>query len=109
MFTNEVAANPTVNPENVNYTQYCTTPVFGSDCPVIGKTVIKRSKTAFLLVVKDYKTKVDTLISRAKELVAKGTPKDQSMTELKTDDLVWKLNLTGERLDKFYDELSKSR
>jgi cyclase len=59
--------------------------------------------------VQDYKTKVDTLISRAKELVAKGTPKDQLMGALKTDDLGWKINLNGERLDKFYDELSKSK
>ncbi|HXP88463.1 MAG TPA: MBL fold metallo-hydrolase [Bryobacteraceae bacterium] len=59
--------------------------------------------------VETYKTKVDTLVSRAKELVKNGTPKDQLMAQLKTDDLGWRLNLTGDRLDMFYDELSKSK
>jgi len=52
---------------------------------------------------------VDTLVSRAKELVKTGTSKDQLMAQLKTDDLGWRLNLTGDRLDMFYDELSKSK
>jgi cyclase len=59
--------------------------------------------------VEAYKMKVDTLVSRAKELVKNGTPKDQLMAQLKTDDLGWKLNLAGERLDLFYDELSKAK
>jgi glyoxylase-like metal-dependent hydrolase (beta-lactamase superfamily II) len=59
--------------------------------------------------VEAYKTKVDTLVSRAKELVKNGTPKDQLMAQLKTDDLGWRLNLNGERLDMFYDELSKTK
>jgi cyclase len=59
--------------------------------------------------VEAYKTKVDTLVSRAKALVKSGTPKDQLMAQLKIDDLGWRLNLTGDRLDMFYDELSKSK
>jgi glyoxylase-like metal-dependent hydrolase (beta-lactamase superfamily II) len=59
--------------------------------------------------VEAYKTKVDTLVSRGKELVKNGTSKDQLMAQLKTDDLGWRLNLTGDRLDMFYAELSKSK
>jgi cyclase len=59
--------------------------------------------------VEAYKTKVDTLVSRAKELVKNGTPKEQLMAQLKTEDLGWRMNLTGGRLDMFYDELSKSK
>jgi glyoxylase-like metal-dependent hydrolase (beta-lactamase superfamily II) len=59
--------------------------------------------------VEAYQTKVDTLVSRARELVKNGTPKDQLMAQLKTDDLGWKLNLAGDRLDAFYDELSKAK
>jgi cyclase len=59
--------------------------------------------------VQAFKTKIDTLTSRATELVRKGTPKDQLMTELKTDDLGWKLNYSGDRLDRFYAELSAAK
>ena len=56
-----------------------------------------------------YKTKIDTLVSRAQELVKKGVPKDQLMGQLKTDDLGWFLNFTGPQLDGFYAELSQAK
>jgi glyoxylase-like metal-dependent hydrolase (beta-lactamase superfamily II) len=61
--------------------------------------------------VQAFKTKIDTIISRGRELVAKGTPKDQLMAQLKTDDLGWNLNTPqwtqAARLDPMYAELSK--
>jgi len=56
-----------------------------------------------------FKIKLDTLVSRATELVRKGVPEDQLMAELKTDDLGWKFSFTGSRLDRFYAELSKAK
>jgi cyclase len=56
--------------------------------------------------VEAFKTKIDTLVSRATALVKKGVPKDQLMAQLKTDDLGWQFNFSGDRLDRFYDELS---
>lgn len=35
----------------------------------------------------NFKTKIDTLVSRATVLVKKGVPEDQLMAQLKTDDL----------------------
>lgn len=57
----------------------------------------------------NFKTKIDTLVSRATGLVKKGVPEDQLMAQLKTDDLGWRLNFTGDRLDCFYAELSRSK
>lgn len=63
--------------------------------------------------VQAYKTKWDNLVSRAKEQVKKGTPKDKLLASIKTDDIGW--NITGPqwnapaRLDPFYEELSKSK
>jgi cyclase len=63
--------------------------------------------------VQAFKKKVDTVITRAKELVATGTPKDQLFAQLKTDDLGWNLNTPqwtqAARLDPLYEELSKSK
>lgn len=56
-----------------------------------------------------YKTRVDTLVSRATGLVKKGVPKDELMSQLKTDDLGWRFNLTNDQLDRFYAELSQSK
>ncbi len=62
--------------------------------------------------VQAFKDKVDTVVTRMKELVAKGTPKDQLMAQLKTDDIGWNLNTAQwtqpARLDPMYDELSKA-
>jgi len=56
-----------------------------------------------------FKTKIDTLVSRATGLVKKGVAKDRLMAELKTDDLGWKFSFTGEQLDRFYTELSQTK
>ena len=56
-----------------------------------------------------FKIKIDTLVSRASGLVEKGVPKDQLMAQLKTNDLGWQLNFTGDKLDGFYAELSRRK
>ncbi len=56
-----------------------------------------------------FKTKMDALVSRATGLVRKGVPKDQLMIQLKTDDLGWRFNFTGDQLDRFYAELSQTK
>jgi cyclase len=56
-----------------------------------------------------FKTRIDTVASRAIELVRKGVTKDQLMAQLKTDDLGWRFSFTGEQLDRFYAELSQSK
>jgi cyclase len=58
-----------------------------------------------------FKSKLEKVVSRARELVKNGTPKDELLAKIKTDDIGW--NLTGpqwnnpQRLDAFYAELSK--
>jgi glyoxylase-like metal-dependent hydrolase (beta-lactamase superfamily II) len=56
-----------------------------------------------------FKTKIDTLVSRATALVKKGVPKSRLMAELKTDALGGRLSFTGRRLDRFYAELAESK
>ena len=56
-----------------------------------------------------YKTKIDTLVSRATALVKNGVPGNQLMAQLKTDDLGWHFNFTGDQLDHFYAELSRTK
>jgi cyclase len=68
--------------------------------PSIGSTVRKTDLIVF-------KTKIDTVISRATELVKRRIPKDQLMLLLKTDDIGWQFNFTGNYLDRFYAELTK--
>ena len=55
-----------------------------------------------------FKTKMDLLVSRASALVVKGVAKDQLMAQLKTDDLGWQFNLTGDQIDRFHAELSRA-
>jgi glyoxylase-like metal-dependent hydrolase (beta-lactamase superfamily II) len=58
-----------------------------------------------------FRTKLTTVVTRARELVKSGTPKEELLAKIKTDDIGW--NLTGpqwnnpQRLDAFYAELSK--
>jgi hypothetical protein len=59
--------------------------------------------------LESFEVKIDTLVSRASELVAKGVPKDQLMSQLKTDDLGWQLSFTGPQLDGLYAELSRAK
>ena len=56
-----------------------------------------------------FKTRMDLVVSRASALVAKGVAKDQLMAQLKTDDLGWQFNFTGDQLDRFYAELSAGK
>lgn len=55
--------------------------------------------------VEAYKTKVETFLSRAREAVAKGVPKDQLMAQIKTDDLGWMPRVPN--VDAFYAELTQ--
>ena len=57
--------------------------------------------------VQAYKAKIDTFVSRAKEAVGKGVPKDQLMAQIKTDDLGWTPRVPN--VDPFYEELSKAK
>jgi hypothetical protein len=75
---------------------------FDAVVPGTGPTVTRADLEAF-------KTKIDTLVSRATSLVKNGVPKDQLMAQLKTDDLGWHLSFTGEQLDSFYAELSETK
>ena len=58
--------------------------------------------------VEAFKTKIDTLVSRASRLVKMGIPRDQLMGQLKTDDLGLQLNFTPEQVGHFYSELSQT-
>lgn len=52
-----------------------------------------------------FKIKMVVLIARASALVKQGSGKDQLRAHLKTDDLGWHFDFTGEQLDGFYTEL----
>lgn len=67
--------------------------------PATGPTVSRGDVEAF-------KTKIDTLVARAAVLVNKGVPKDQLMSQLKTDDLGWQLSFAPDQAAGFYAELS---
>jgi cyclase len=54
--------------------------------------------------VQAYKTKFDTVIARAKELIRKGVPQDQLLAQIKTDDIGWAPRVP--KVDAFYAELS---
>jgi cyclase len=60
-----------------------------------------------------YKTKWETLVSRAKDLVKQGTPKDELLAKIKTDDIGWNINnqqwQNQQRLDAFYAELQSAK
>ncbi len=55
--------------------------------------------------VQAFKTKFDTVIDRATELIRKGVAKDQLLSQLKTDDIGWTPRVP--QIDAFYAELSK--
>lgn len=56
-----------------------------------------------------FQTRINTLVSRATLLVKSGVPRDKLMARLNTDDPGWRLNFTGDQLDHFYSELSRSK
>ncbi len=57
--------------------------------------------------VQAYKTKFDTVIARARELVRMGVPQDQLLAQIKTDDIGWAPRVP--KVDAFYAELSESK
>jgi hypothetical protein len=57
--------------------------------------------------VQAYKTKFDTVISRARELVRQGVPQDHLLAQIKTDDIGWAPRVP--KVDAFYAELSASK
>jgi len=57
--------------------------------------------------VQAYKTKFDTVISRARELVRMGVPQDQLLMQIKTDDIGWTPRVP--KVDAFYAELSEAK
>lgn len=61
--------------------------------------------------VQAFRDKLNTIVTRARELVKKGTPKDQLLAQIKTDDLGWNINNqqwgNPQRLDAFYEDLSR--
>jgi len=52
-----------------------------------------------------YKTKFDTVIARARELVRQGVPADQLLARIKTDDIGWAPRVP--KIDAFYAELKQ--
>jgi hypothetical protein len=58
--------------------------------------------------IQAFKAKIDTVISRAMQLMKNGAAKDQLMAQLKTDDLGWRFDFTKEQVDGFYAELSRA-
>jgi glyoxylase-like metal-dependent hydrolase (beta-lactamase superfamily II) len=57
--------------------------------------------------VQVYKTKFDTVIARARDLVRMGVPQDQLLGQIKTDDIGWAPRVP--KVDAFYAELSESK
>jgi cyclase len=57
--------------------------------------------------VQAYKTKFDTVIARARDLVRMGVPQDQLLGQIKTDDIGWAPRVP--KVDAFYAELSESK
>jgi glyoxylase-like metal-dependent hydrolase (beta-lactamase superfamily II) len=58
--------------------------------------------------VEAFKAKIDTFVSRAAELVQKGVPNDQLMSQVKTDDLGWRSSFSPDQADAFSAELVRS-
>jgi glyoxylase-like metal-dependent hydrolase (beta-lactamase superfamily II) len=55
--------------------------------------------------VQDFRTKINTVMTRASELAKKGVSKDQLLMQLKTDDIGWAPRVP--QIDPFYEELTK--
>ena len=70
--------------------------------PSTGPLVSRRDLEAF-------KNKLDAVVSRAKALVKNGVPATELMSQLKTDDLGWRLDFSGAHLDALYAELSRTK
>ena len=63
--------------------------------------------------VQEFRDKMNTFLTRAKAAVKSGTPKEQLIASIKTDDLGWNLNnpqwTQPARLDPFYAELQAAK
>jgi cyclase len=57
--------------------------------------------------VQAYKTKFDTVMARARDLVRMGVPQDQLLMQIKTDDIGWAPRVP--KVDAFYAELSEAK
>jgi len=57
--------------------------------------------------VQAFRTKFNTVLDRARELIKKGVPKEQLLMQIKTDDIGWAPRIP--QVDAFYDELSKEK
>jgi hypothetical protein len=61
--------------------------------------------------VQAFRDRMNTIVERGRALVKKGTPKDQLIAQIQTDDLGWNIDNNQwnnpERLDLFYADLSK--
>ena len=57
--------------------------------------------------VQAYKTKFDTVMARARDLVRMGVPQDQLLMQIKTDDIGWTPRVP--KVDAFYAELSETK
>jgi glyoxylase-like metal-dependent hydrolase (beta-lactamase superfamily II) len=59
--------------------------------------------------VQAFRDKMNTLVTRAHELVKAGTPKEELLAKIKTDDIGWNVNnaqwSAANRLDPFYADL----
>ena len=55
--------------------------------------------------IQSYATKYNQFLDRALELIRKGTPKDQLVAQIKTDDLGFTPRIPN--VDAFYEDLSK--
>ena len=56
--------------------------------------------------VQDFRTRFNTVIDRAADLVRKGVARDQLLAQLKTDDIGWAPRIP--QIDAFYEEISKA-
>jgi glyoxylase-like metal-dependent hydrolase (beta-lactamase superfamily II) len=56
-----------------------------------------------------FRAKIGTLVSRASALIKEGVSKDQLMSRLDTSDLGWHFDFTGDRLDRFYADVSQAK
>ena len=70
--------------------------------PSAGRAVTRAEVEAF-------KSKIETVVSRAEALVKSGVPKDRLMRDLKTDDVGWRLQMRDDQVDGFYAELAQLR
>lgn len=79
------------------------------DTLVPGHSAPNATETLTKAQVVEFRTKMNTLMTRARDLVKAGTPKEELLAKIKTDDIGWNVNNqqwgAANRLDPFYAEL----